>query len=76
MMESSIFNHNYTKNPYYNLNKANFRDTNIIFAKYDWSNFYKVNDGNVVLNIFYGLGLDTMEKTVPKTLTHTHKFLI
>lgn len=47
---------------------------NIIFAKFDWTNFYQVNDVNIALNIIYELVLDTNDKTVPKTLIQTQKF--
>jgi len=47
---------------------------NITLAKFDWSNLYKIKDVNIALDVLYDVLLDTIENTVPKKTTHTHKF--
>lgn len=66
--------HSCSNQLYYDFVKANYYDMNIILAKFDWSNLYKIKDVNIALDLFYDILLNTIEKTVPKKQTYTHTF--
>jgi len=59
---------------YYDFNNANYDLMNYIIDSYNWSNVYELSDVNATLNIFNGVVLNAIERTVPITLVRSFMF--